>query len=449
MERISAQDQFSLVTDIGPVPMQVGAVLWLDGSQPLDRVELIARLGPRVATVPRLRQVLRDTPPGCGRPLWVDHAAFRLGEHVEWATVPSFDDERAVLAVAVDAVERRLDRTRPLWRLVVVRGRDDGRSALVFAFHHVLADGIGGLAVLANLVDPPPGLGPVVGPPSTEAVSFPRPAPSRRALVADRARQLVASARGLPSALTATVLTIRALVADPPPKAAPCSLLDGLGANRRLAVARTDLAGVRAAGHAAGATVNDLVLVAVTGALGDVLAERGEHVDQLVVSVPVSSRTSATVVDIGNHVGAVPIAVPAAGTCTERLRETAARTRAAKQRAASGAVAAPMAVLRLLGRLHVLGWFLDHQRMVHTFVTNLRGPDERFRFLGREVVDAAPIVLSAGNVALSFSVLSYAGQVDVAVSADTDVVPELDALLAHLEVRLADVRVEGSPAVPG
>jgi diacylglycerol O-acyltransferase len=62
--------------------------------------------------------------------------------------------------------------------------------------NHVLADGIGGLAVLATLVDEAPGL-----PPANPQAGFPVPAPCTHTLAADtwagRARRLTHPARSV------------------------------------------------------------------------------------------------------------------------------------------------------------------------------------------------------------------------------------------------------------
>src|SRR6185437_6270350 len=50
---------------------------------------------------------------------------------------------------------------RPLWSAVVVTGLADGGSALLVVLHHVVADGVGGLAVLAALADGAPSPGPL------------------------------------------------------------------------------------------------------------------------------------------------------------------------------------------------------------------------------------------------------------------------------------------------
>ena len=67
---------------------------------------------------------------------------------------------------------------QPLWSATLVTGLEGDACALIVVFHHVLADGMGGLAVLANLVDG------VAGPPPT---AFPRRKPSWRRLAQDAA----------------------------------------------------------------------------------------------------------------------------------------------------------------------------------------------------------------------------------------------------------------------
>ena len=69
---------------------------------------------------------------------------------------------------------------------------------------------------------------------------------------------------------------------------------------------RRDLDEVVTAAHAAGVTVNDVLLTAVGGSLGALLADRGERLDSMVLSMPVSAGTEATTDQPGNQVGAVP-----------------------------------------------------------------------------------------------------------------------------------------------
>jgi hypothetical protein len=212
-----------------------------------------------------------------------------------------------------------------------------------------------------------------------------------------------------------------------------CSLNRPTGPRRRARAVQADLAGVVDLAHAHGATVNDVVLTAVSGALAALLRRRGEHVDRLVVSILIAARPVADVATIGNQAGVAPLALPTDGTRDERLRRVAAITRTAK-RGRRGSSAALLGLgLRVLGRLRLLRWFTDRQRMVHTFVTNLRGPDRRVDFAGMPVVELIPVSLATGNVTVAFAALSYAGTLTVTIVADPDHIPDLDGLVDALD----------------
>ena len=157
VDRASPADLMQLAADVGPAPMHTGAVLVL-GTGPGFSVEQARRvLDERIAAVPRLRQRLHRAPPGCGRPFWADDPAFDLCHHVRQVPCPAPGDQRALLDVAGSVLGEPLPRSRPLWSATFVTGLAGGGTGLVIVMNHVLADGIGGLAVLAQLVDDSPG----------------------------------------------------------------------------------------------------------------------------------------------------------------------------------------------------------------------------------------------------------------------------------------------------
>lgn len=426
----------SLATDVGSAPMQVGAVLLLDPATELDAEDVTAALAERIRTVPRLRQRLTPTPPGCGRPVWVDDPELDLRHHLRRVECAAPGDEEAVLAVAAGVVGTPLPRDRPLWRITVVSGLRDGGTALVVAFHHVLADGIGGLAVLANLVD---GAGAPVEP------AFPAPAPSAAALAADAARSRLAALARAPAAVRRLATAAHQLRSATGAHAVACSLNRPTGPRRSFALVDADLEDVIRTAHAAGASVNDVVLAAVAAALRSLLLTRGESVDRFVLSIPVSARRRASVDRLGNESGPVPIEVPAAGGATERLRSIAEVTRVAKRTPAGASTALLGPLFRVLARLGLFGWFIDRQRQVHSFVTNVRGPDTRLSFLGAPIVAIHPLAVVTGNVTTSFAVLSYAGTLGITVIADPDACPDLGVLRQALQDELDALAGLGDP----
>jgi diacylglycerol O-acyltransferase len=399
IDRTSPDDLMSLASD-----MQVGAVIVLQR----DPGDVETLLADRVRTVPRLRRRLVGTPFGGGRPVWVDDAGFDITRHVDRVVCPAPGDEAALLDIASSLVIRPLPRSAPLWSATLVTGLADDRAALILVFHHVLSDGIGGLAVLANLVD---------GAPRAEAAPFPAPAPSRRELTKDAWLRL-------PGHVSFTGLRW-------PARGSRCSLNQPTGPRRRQTMARTSVSRLHAAAHRFGGTVNDALLTAVTGALGTVLTGRGEHVGELVVSIPVSTRRSTTVAHLGNSTGVLPVALPIGGDPWSRLTRIAAITRSHKKSAAS---AAP--IFRTLQAVGAADWFMNHQRMVQTVVTNVHGPDQPLRLGGVPVVGLIPLSATTGNVTVAFAALSYAGAMTITVVADPDHVPDLVALTEALQAEL-------------
>jgi len=433
VDRASPADLMQLATDVGPVPMHVGAVLVLGTGQGFSVQEAQRLLGERVQAVPRLRRRLRRAPPGCGRPFWADDPAFDLRHHVRQLPCPPPGDQRALLEVAADVIGAPLPRSRPLWSATFVTGLADGSTGLVIVMSHVLADGIGGLAVLAELVDE--GL-----PPGRRAVArFPVPAPQARTLAADawacRARQLTHLARSV----RAIGQGLAELGGVRPPRPLPqTSLNRATGRQRRLDVVAADLAAVRELGHAHGGTVNDVILAVITGALRVLLASRGEELALAMVSVPVSARRAATGSQLGNQVGVMPVALPTGGDLADRVARIAAVTSERKRAAPATSAAILGPVFRLLAPTGLLRWWFDRQRFIHTFATNLRGPAEPLSFAGAPVLAVIPIPSTTGNVTVTFAVLSYAGTLQITVLSDPSRVPDMAVLTAALRRELGN-----------
>jgi len=430
IERASSDDLMLLACDVGPVPLQVGAVLLLDARGDFEVSSAQTAFARRIVAIPRLRQRLARVPFGCGRPIWVDDATFEISRHVRSVTCPPPADEAALLETAAAIITQPLPLSRPPWSATFVSGLTGSRAAVVLVFHHVLADGIGGLAVLANLVD---------GAPSHESAPFPRPVPSRTQLAVDA----LSAWRGALTRPIALLRGLRPAVAElnlyavaPVPMT---SLNRRTGARRRITVVRTDLRRIRDLAHAQGATVNDVVLTAVARALHSFLAGRRESLDSLVASVLVSGRAATAPTQLGNRIGIMPVRLPASGQPLEQLAQITAVTRAQKtaSRGASAALLRPG--FRMLSALGVVRWFVNNQRLTHVFVTNLRGPDSKQMLAGACITDLLPFTVITGNVTLSFATMSYAGSLVVVIVADPQCHPDLDILTDALQSELDDL----------
>src|SRR5689334_23239475 len=131
--------------------MNIGAVLILDDPADLDFTRVTSVLASRLSRIPRLRQRLVKTPPGCGRPIWVDHPGFDLNKHLSRTELPASSQpvagpgtvsDEQVLEIAARMVCTPLSRQEPLWAARWVTGPARDRAALILVMHHTLTDGV-------------------------------------------------------------------------------------------------------------------------------------------------------------------------------------------------------------------------------------------------------------------------------------------------------------------
>lgn len=450
IDRASPSDVAMLAMGAG-VPQRAGAVLLLGPGADMARAARL--LGAWARSVPRLRRRLVRVPAGCGRPVWVDDPGFDIDRHVRHMTCPAPGDERALLDLAAAVLTGPSTPSR--WQAVLVTGLNDGAAALIVALDHVLADGMGGLALLAALTGPAqgepadparPGPGDSVqlepgGLAQPGRETFPQPPPSLARLAADAMAERVRALRRARSYWREARIALAATGGLRPPPAARCSLLRPTGPRRTFSVVRTRLDPVRDAARRNGCTVNDALLTAVTGALRELLRRRGEHVETLVISVPVAARAAATAGELGNRFGVMIADLPATGGARQRMRRIG-RLVAGRRKAAAQASAANLfaPLFRLLAGLGLHRWYLRRQRRIHTLVSNVRGPDRPLEFAGTTITGIIPVAVSEnGNANVSFEMLSYDGTIAITLIADPDGMPDLDVLTALLREEVAAI----------
>ena len=111
----------------------------------------------RLDLLPRYRQKLSaPRTGGLSWPSWEADQRFEIEAHVRHATLPSPGEEGEFLEWISDFYSHRLDRSRPLWEIVLLDGLADGRWALVTKTHHCLVDGVGSVDLVGLLLDAEP-----------------------------------------------------------------------------------------------------------------------------------------------------------------------------------------------------------------------------------------------------------------------------------------------------
>jgi len=401
-----------------------------------DRLERIAR------QLPMFRQrVVPSLPPA--PPRWVYDPDFDLRYHLRRMTAPAPGDLGTVLEVARRADMAEFDHARPLWEVTLVDGLTDGGAALVCKLHHSLADGIGGLQVaelLFELDEHPADLGPL--PPEPLGATPGAVDQVYRSLRYDVAtvrdvvrgavlavpttllhgvRRPLGSARAAGETVASVYRTVRPINHTASPVMRDRRTL------RELRVHEVPMSTLRDAAHAAGGTLNDAFLAAVTGGLRRYHAEHGVEVGDLTVTMPVNVRSEGDPV-AGNRISLIRFALPV-GTRdpAERVAQVHVRAAAARSERSLPYTQAIAGGLNLLPRWY-LGAVLRH---VDFLASNVQGPPLPV-FVGGARVRMqwafGPTIGTAVNVTL----LTYVDTCAIGLNVDTGAVPDVDRLEACL-----------------
>lgn len=433
----------------------VSVVLVLDRSPDWD--ELVARVARLVRLVPRLRSTVRATAPLWAQPQWVEDPTFDLYRHLARVWLPGAD-LRAVLDLAQTSAARWFDPEQPLWEATLVEGMEGSRAAIVLKVHHAVADGVGGLAVISEVLDrSPDAAGEEVAGTSPGAAARRRPAPLRtgsdgfRGLARLPWRTAALAARALihPGEVAREVgATVSSAARLLQPAPAPCSpLFSGRGVHRRFEVVAVPCGGLRAAAAATGKTLNDVFVAGVLGGLVRYHDLHGSTVEGVRVLIPVSTRSPGDEA-ASNHFVPARVVLPLTGELASRLEVVHRRAEECKHAPALGVSDAIAAVLVRLPASVATAIFGSVLKGADVVTTDVPGPDHPISVAGARVeafYAFAPPSGAAANVAL----VSVGDETFVAANIDPEAVADPAVLAGCVQEGLAEVVALGRTPTAG
>jgi WS/DGAT/MGAT family acyltransferase len=180
------------------------------------------------------------------------------------------------------------------------------------------------------------------------------------------------------------------------------------------------------------ATVNDVVLAAVTGALHAYLADRDSLVEEIRAMVPFNLRPLDRPLprDLGNRFGLVYLPLPV-GIADPALRLAEVHRRMAEiKHSPEGRLS--YVILGAIGTTPVP----VEQRLIEVFtpkatavMTNVPGPREPIYFAGTRVAGVLGWVPAGGEIGMGLSIFSYDGGLTVGLQVDAGLVPDAEAIL--------------------
>jgi len=356
-------------------------------------------------------------------------------------------------------MSRPLDPDRPLWEMHVVEGLEGDRTALVAKVHHAILDGVSGASVLAAFLDLTPRSRVVPLPPEWN----PAPLPSNTQLLRHAASSLARQPGATLSTLQAGVEAVadlgmhnrelagRGEQSPPGFFAAPRTSFNGAVSNRkRFASLAVPLDDVRQVGRVFEATVNDVILAAVSGGLRRLQASRGEDTDQpLVAMVPVSTRPEGQAETLGNQVSGMLVSLASdIDDPVLRLDAIAESARVAKEQEKLhrgrligdlAQVALPALASRMARAVAGARLFDKMRPPFNVTVSSVRGPDFSLFCAGSRVVGMYPVGPMAEGIGVNVTVFSYLERVYFGLLACRKLIPELDEVAGHIDDALGEL----------
>ncbi len=446
--RLSNADAAWLHMDRPTNLMVINSVMLFD--EPVDWERLKQVIAKRmVERYPRFRQRPVESRLPLRPPRWEEDPDFALEHHMHHLALPSPGDAAALQELVGDLMIQPLDRNRPLWHDYMVDGFGDG-AALITRMHHCIADGIALARVMLSLTDSDPDAG--IGPPMEEAVDassgllgsvagLGEMALHGSAALARQGASIVTSpshAASLAGAVGRDGATLMRLLLTPADAAT--AIKGDPGISRRVAWSPPlSLPRVKRIAHRHDATVNDVLLAAVSGALRHYLQERGGPVAEISAMVPFNLRPLDKPVprELGNKFGLVMLPLPVGTSGSyRRLVEVHRRMQQIKS-GRDGPVS--------YGLLSAIGMTPEpiERRIVDLFsakgtavMTNVPGPRDPVYLAGTPVRTVLVWAPTSGHIGMSVSIFSYRGEVTVGLMVDAALVPDPDEIVAELEREL-------------
>ena len=438
MFAMNAIDRAWLEMDEPGNPMVISAIFQLEG--PVDAAKLQQELVERLLRYPRFRQKVRD---GRGAPCWVEDEHLDFRYHVAVRRLPAAGFARELRKAISAEISRDLDRERPLWRLCLFPHKGGGPVTVFFRAHHALADGVALVTLLIDSTDTRLARSAIPVIPS--GGSAPRGGP-----LGNWIDRLEALNTGLERLGVSGELEAAAQAAGPgaqDPRDAGCGVARPAPARRQAARLQgaavrlpqrslergvVPLAPVRAFAQRHDVRPNDVLIAALAGAFGRQLRAGGMHKDlqNLRVSIPVNMRNGRGR-ELGNQFGLVLLDLPVGETDPLQRLETVAQRMASLKTSLEARIT--LLGLTAAGHLPVP----IEKRIVGAIgakssavVSSLPGPKRHVHIAGAKLKNLVFWPPQAGGIGIGISFFSYGGALSVGISADRNLLPNPQGLLA-------------------
>ncbi len=434
-ERMSSVDTTWLRMDRPANPMVIVAVWILEGPVALDKVE--KQIAEGHMSYRRYRQKVEYARTGV---YWRDDPNFDLAHHMKRVRLPGRGGKPELERFVGDLASEPLDFNHPLWTVHII-GKYEGGAALVFRWHHAIADGVALIAVTMAFVDGPVGKSRRAAPPDEDEGWLQNlMAPVVAAINAGtQATSILGTALGLARHPLRAALDGAGVAGElgwllsMPTDSATRFKGKPNGSKRVAWCEPLKLPEIKAVSRALGCSINDILLSCVAGAMRRYLAEKGDRTEGVEVRalVPIDLRQPGDV-SLGNRFGILNVLLPVGiEHPLERLMTVRRRMLELKTSYEPSVSLGLFAALGYLPKV-VQDQLFDLLLSLSTAVmTNVPGPTEPLTVAGSTLKQSLFWVPQTGDIGMGVSIYSYAGTVQFGLITDAALTPDPEAVVSR------------------
>ncbi|MFK8049653.1 MAG: wax ester/triacylglycerol synthase family O-acyltransferase [Halioglobus sp.] len=319
MIQLSSIDNVFIQAEKPHLPMHVSSVSIYDPStspQGIVRFKDIMRMYKEaIHDLPLLRRRLVHVPGGMDLPYWIEDPNLDIEFHVRHLALPKPGDWRQFYIQLARLHSRGLDTNRPLWEVYVIEGLNnldgiaEGSFAVMLKLHHAAVDGDSLLRVLLSMHDFEPK---APRPPRTDlAPLMQEQAPGKLPLLLKSYKRSLQRPVKLTKTLNRIVKSRRKINEARKKGELPEELTAGsthfqgkISPHRVVTSASFDFKEFKQLRHAVpGATINDLAINIISGALRFYLESKGEPLEEaLITQIPVNIRQDSQKGETNNQI---------------------------------------------------------------------------------------------------------------------------------------------------
>lgn len=423
-------------------PMTISSIMWFD--RPIDVELLRARFQERLLDRhPIMRErIVPSRVPGV-MPRWVEDRSFDLGRHISEDVLPAPGDQATLQHWCSEERTIPLDRSRPLWHVSVLQGYRGGGSAIHTRIHHSIGDGLAMMSLLLTIADEfDPAVATLhdrsIAEVVTGAIGTGTDLVAKGAHLARHPSEAVELARdGVEMAewagrLLAPQLVERTVLAGHP---------DG---SKRMAWDPDGfpLAEIKHTARGNDATINDLLMTVMSGALHRYLHERDALVEDIAMMIPVNLRHPGKPLprNLGNRIGLLPLRLPV-GSADPRERLTILQQRMHELKHSPAPLVSRMLIVTTTMFTPVIERGIHRLNQLRStgVLTNVPGPPLPLHIGGAELLGTIGWGGMTAHLNLSAAFVSVNGNVFSGLVTDAAITPDPELILDHLHEEYATV----------